>query len=110
MSHSTLQSLYRNGVGSLLAATVLAATAAVAGERERSVLVLTSTNDPAGNSVVVFRLGEEGTSVVAVLPGLPAHRWRRRGERQRRNPAVWPRGRRGRQLRVEQRHRAVARG
>ena len=72
MSHSALQSLYRNGVGSLLAATVLAATAAVAGERERSVLVLTSTNDPAGNSVVVFRLGEEDTaSSLSYLDSLP---------------------------------------
>jgi len=72
MSHSTLQSLYRHGVGGLLAATVLAATAAVGGERERSVLVLTSTNDPAGNSVVVFRLGGEGTSSsLTYLDSLP---------------------------------------
>jgi hypothetical protein len=44
-----------------LAATMLAATAAVAGESERAVFVLTSTNDPSGNQVVVFKLATSGS-------------------------------------------------
>jgi hypothetical protein len=44
-----------------MAASVLAASAAVAGENERGVLVLTSTNGPGSNSVVVFKL-ETGRS------------------------------------------------
>jgi hypothetical protein len=63
--------LYRLGGGSLLAATLLAAIAAVAGERERGVLVLTSTNDPAGNSVVVFRLGDGATPSLSYQNSLP---------------------------------------
>lgn len=71
MSRSRLQSLCRPGAGSLLAVSLLAATAAVAGERERSALVLTSTNDPAGNSVVVFRLDEGGTASLSYQDSLP---------------------------------------
>jgi hypothetical protein len=71
MSRSRLQSLYRLRGGSFLAATLLAATAAVAGERERTVLVLTSTNDPAGNSVVVFRLGDGATPSLSYQESLP---------------------------------------
>jgi len=71
MKRSTLQSLYRKEAGSLLAAVVLTATAAVASEPERNDLVLTSTNDPAANAVVVFHLGAGTTpelSYVATVP------------------------------------------
>lgn len=50
--------------GALLAATVIAAAAATvttASEHQRPVLILTSTNDPGGNKVVVFELGTQGT-------------------------------------------------
>ena len=56
MNPSILQRLHSCGARCLVAAGVLAATAAVAGEHERGVLVLTSTNDPGSNSVVVFKL------------------------------------------------------
>jgi hypothetical protein len=44
------------GIRILTVASVLAASAAVAGEQQRGVLVLTSTNAPGGNAVVVFKL------------------------------------------------------
>ena len=47
--------------GSLLAATLLASTAAIANEHDRSVLVLTSTNSTSGNNLVVFKLDQAGT-------------------------------------------------
>jgi hypothetical protein len=60
MKRSQQHSLSGYGAIGLLAASLLAATALpaapLAGERARSALVLTSTNDPAGNAVVVFRL------------------------------------------------------
>jgi len=70
MSRTRLQ-LCRAAAGSLLAATLLAATAAVAGEHQRSVFVLTSTNDPAGNSVVVFRLGDGDSASLSYQESLP---------------------------------------
>jgi hypothetical protein len=50
----------RHAAGAL-AATLLAATGAIAGEPERSVFVLTSTNDPSANQVVVFKLDTAGS-------------------------------------------------
>lgn len=47
--------------GSLLATALISSTAAFAHEDDRSVLVLTSTNSAAGNSVVVFKLDSAGT-------------------------------------------------
>jgi hypothetical protein len=55
---------------SLIAAAALTATVAVAGERERGVLVLTSTNDPAGNAVVVFRLDGSDAPTLTYLDTL----------------------------------------
>jgi hypothetical protein len=54
----------------LLAATVLVATAAAAGEPGRSVLVLTSTNDPASNAVVVFKLETASTPSLSYVDTL----------------------------------------
>jgi hypothetical protein len=67
MNGFRLQRCQRYG---LLAATVLAATAAVAGEPGRSVLVLTSTNDPGSNGVVVFKLETSGTPTLSYLDTL----------------------------------------
>jgi hypothetical protein len=47
--------------GSAVAAVLLATTWAAAGEFGRSVYVLTSTNNPSGNDVVVFELSSGGT-------------------------------------------------
>jgi hypothetical protein len=67
MNGFRLQRCQRYG---LLAATVLAAAAAVAGEPGRSVLVLTSTNDPGSNGVVVFKLETSGTPTLSYLDTL----------------------------------------
>ncbi|HXX16674.1 MAG TPA: hypothetical protein VEJ47_17370 [Candidatus Eremiobacteraceae bacterium] len=45
----------------LLAAVFLVTAVAIAGEPDRSILVLTSTNNPSGNQVVVFKLDTMGT-------------------------------------------------
>lgn len=71
MSPFRLQRLRSRGACGVLAATLIAATSAVAGERERSVLVLTSTNDPAGNAVAVFKLETGATSSLSYLDRLP---------------------------------------
>jgi hypothetical protein len=70
MNRPKLQRLRLYRTTGLLAATLLAATAAVAGEPERSVLVLTSTNDPGGNAVVVFKLDTAGTPSLSYLDAL----------------------------------------
>ncbi len=56
---------------SMLAATLLAAAAAVADEPERGVFVLTSTNDPSANQVVVFKLDTAGTRALSLVDMLP---------------------------------------
>jgi hypothetical protein len=56
---------------SMLAATLFAAAVAVAGEPERGVLVLTSTNDPSANKVVVFKLDTAGTPSLSLVDMLP---------------------------------------
>ena len=71
MIPSILQSLHSYGCRGLLAASVLAASAAMASEPGRGVLVLTSTNDPGGNAVVVFRLDTGTTPSLSWLNTLP---------------------------------------
>ena len=56
-------SLRRSSIA--MSALVLAGTLAVEAQPGRSPLVITSTNDPSNNSVVVFKLNTEGT------PSLP---------------------------------------
>ena len=51
--------LWRSGL--TLAALCLTSVLAVAGQKERTALVITSTNDPTGNTVVVFKLDNSGT-------------------------------------------------
>jgi hypothetical protein len=61
MNFERLQKSYLWRAGVMLAATFLTTALAVAGQEERSVFVLTSTNNPSGNAVVVFKLDTEGT-------------------------------------------------
>ena len=56
---------------SVLAATLFSASAAVADEPERGVFVLTSTNDPGANEVVVFKLDTSGTPSLSLVDMLP---------------------------------------
>ena len=56
---------------SMLVATLLAAAVAVADEPERGVFVLTSTNDPSANQVVVFKLDTAGTPSLSLVDMLP---------------------------------------
>jgi len=58
---------------SVLVATLLAGAAAVADEPERGVFVLTSTNDPSANQVVVFKLDPAGTPSLSLVDMLPTH-------------------------------------
>ena len=57
--------------GGAVAAVLLAATWAAAGDFGRSVFVLTSTNNPSGNDVVVFELNTEGTPSLNLVSMLP---------------------------------------
>ena len=72
MSTRGPKTLYLYRAASMLAATLLATTLAVAGEPERGVFVLTSTNNPAGNDVVVFKLDTAGTPSLSLTGMLPA--------------------------------------
>ena len=56
---------------SMLVVTLLAAAAAIADEPERGVFVLTSTNDPSANEVVVFKLDTAGTPSLSLVDVLP---------------------------------------
>jgi hypothetical protein len=58
-------------VATLLVVTLLAATAAAAEEPERGVFVLTSTNDPSANQVVVFKLETTGAPALSLVGTLP---------------------------------------
>ena len=64
MSSRKLAKSHAGPVARLLVATLLAGTAAVADEPERGVFVLTSTNDPSANEVVVFKLDTVGNTGV----------------------------------------------
>jgi hypothetical protein len=55
----------------MLAATLFTATAAVADEPGRGVFVLTSTNDPSANQVVVFKLDPAVPSSLSLVNMLP---------------------------------------
>ena len=71
MNPSITQRLHFCGARTLVAASVLAASAAVAGEPERAVLVFSSTNDPASNSVVVFKLDTGSAPSLSWVNTLP---------------------------------------
>lgn len=56
---------------SIMATALTLAGAAAASGQERSTLILTSTNDTAHNSVVVFKLSTHGTPSLAVTQNVP---------------------------------------
>ena len=57
----------------ILVATLLVSSLAVAGEPERGVFVLTSTNNPSGNEVIVFKLATAGKPSLSWVDTLPTH-------------------------------------
>jgi hypothetical protein len=57
--------------GTVLAAALFAATFAAAKPQDRSIFVLTSTNNPSDNSVVVFKLDTSGTPSLSRVDTLP---------------------------------------
>src|SRR5579872_6034956 len=57
--------------GALLASVYLTSILAMAGDDGRSVFVLTSTNNPNGNAVVVFKLDTAGTPSLPLVDMLP---------------------------------------
>jgi hypothetical protein len=57
--------------GSVLTVSLIASAAVVAEEHDRSVLVLTSTNDSNANSVLVFKLDTVGTPSLSLNATLP---------------------------------------
>jgi hypothetical protein len=63
-------SIARRAVG-MLSTALLASTLAVAAEPGRATFVLTSTNNPGGNEVVVFRLDVAGTPSLSWVDTLP---------------------------------------
>ena len=71
MNFERLQKLYPWRTGLTLAAVFLTASLAVAGHQERSVFVLTSTNNASGNAVVVFKLDTGGTPSLSLAGTLP---------------------------------------
>ena len=71
MSSQKLKKFDLHHAASMLAAALLATTLAVAGEPERSVFVLTSTNSANANDVVVFKLDTAGTPSLSLLSMLP---------------------------------------
>jgi hypothetical protein len=70
MNLERFQKSYPWRAGLTLAAICLTAALAVAGQRERSVFVLTSTNNASGNAVVVFKLDTEGTPSLTLARAL----------------------------------------
>ena len=76
---------------SMLVVTLLSAAAAIADEPERGVFVLTSTNDPSTNQLVVFRLDTAGTPALSLVDMLPTQG--KGGAGRRRNSAVQGRSR-----------------
>ena len=57
--------------GTVLAATLFAAALALAEPHDRSVFVLTSTNNPSANSVIIFKLDTSGTPSLSLVNSLP---------------------------------------
>ena len=71
MSARKLDKSHVRFAASVLAATLFSASAALADEPERGVFVLTSTNDPSANKVVVFKLDASGTPSLSLVDMLP---------------------------------------
>ena len=71
MNFQKLEKFYLCRAGVMLAAIFLATALAVAGQDERTVFVLTSTNSASGNAVVVFQLDTAGTPSLSLADTLP---------------------------------------
>ena len=71
MNFQKLEKFYLCRAGVMLAALFLATALAVAGQDERTVFVLTSTNSASGNAVVVFQLDTAGTPSLSLADTLP---------------------------------------
>jgi len=71
MNFERLQKFSLWRAGAVLAVAFLATTVAVAGPQDRSVFVLTSTNNASGNSVVVFKLDTAGMPALSLANTLP---------------------------------------
>ena len=71
MNLERFQRSYPWRVGLTLVAVFLSASMVVAGQHERSVFVLTSTNNASSNAVVVFTLDTEGTPSLSLTGTLP---------------------------------------
>ena len=71
MSYRKLHKFPMRHAAGVLAATLLAAAVAAADEPERGVFVLTSTNNPSANEVVVFKLDTGGTPSLSLVDMLP---------------------------------------
>lgn len=71
MNFERFQKSYLWRVGVTLAALFLTTALAVAGQQERSVFVLTSTNNPSGNDVVVFKLDTQWTPSLSLAGTFP---------------------------------------
>lgn len=71
MNLRNLQKQYVCRAATTLAAVFLLAALAFAGDDGRPVFVLTSTNNPSGNDVVVFKLDTGGTPSLSLFAQLP---------------------------------------
>ena len=71
----------------MLAVLFLAVVSATAADHEHDLLVLTSTNNPTGNEVIVFKLNRSGDALAIVCERIAYGRqWRR--QRKRWNPSI----------------------
>src|SRR6185437_9246606 len=93
--------------GMTAAVSLLACNLAAAGEADRGVLVLTSTNDPSSNQILVYQL-DTAAPALSLVQTLPTGGQGGAGER--RHSADGGRLRRGREFRVEQCQRALEGG
>lgn len=71
MNSQRVKKSYHRSTAGILVATLLASTLAAAGEPERGVFVLTSTNNPSGNEVIVFKLATAGKDSLSWVDTLP---------------------------------------
>jgi hypothetical protein len=67
----TLRQSSRVRAGTVLAASFLATSLAIAGEQGRDIFVLTSSNSTSGNDVVVFKLETSGSPSLSLVNMLP---------------------------------------
>src|ERR1700739_2707376 len=71
MNFQCLQKSAFSRAGTVLAAALFATTLAVAKPQDRSIFVLTSTNNSSGNSVVVFKFDTSGAPSLSLVNTLP---------------------------------------